>query len=121
MPAQIQKMRRLLLHRLHSIETVFQIGNDVVNVFGADGKADGVLMDARRIKLLVGELRVGGGGGMDDERFYIRDVGEQREDFQTVDEAEGFFLAALDIKREDRTAAVGEVFLIQRVVGMIGK
>ena len=58
---------------------------------------------------------------MNDELLNIRNIGEKREDFQSINKVEGFFLAALDVKGEDRTAAVGEVFLIQRMVGVVGK
>lgn len=77
MPAQIQKTRRLCICRLYGREAVFEIGDDVVDVLRADRKADGVLVDACRLQLLVGELGVGGGGRMDHEGFYVRDVGEQ--------------------------------------------
>lgn len=31
---------------LNSVEAVFQIGNDIVNMLGTDGQADGILIDA---------------------------------------------------------------------------
>ena len=83
MPAQIQKTRRLCICRLYSREAVFEIGDDVVDVLRADRKADGVLGDACRLQLLVGELmcvRYAGSsliGRMDHEGFYVRNVGEQ--------------------------------------------
>ena len=42
--------------RLHSREAVFQIGDDVVDVLCSDREADCVLVDACRVKLVVGEL-----------------------------------------------------------------
>ena len=41
---------------LYSGEAVFQIGEDVVDVLRTDGETDGVLVDSRGVKLLVGEL-----------------------------------------------------------------
>ena len=60
-----------------------------------------------------------GGRGMDDEGFHIGHIGEEGEDFQRVNELEGFVLAALDLEGEDGTAAVREVLLVRRVVGMV--
>ena len=44
-----------------------EIGDDVANIFDADGEADEFRTDAGRVLLLYGELLVGGRGGMDDE------------------------------------------------------
>ena len=79
-------------------------------MLGADGKADGVLVDAHVCQLLVGQLGVGGGGGVDDQALYICHIGQQGEDLQAVDELEGLFPAALDAEGEDGRAAVGEYF-----------
>ena len=55
-------------------------------------------------------------GRVDDEALDVRDVGQQGEDLQVVDEAVRLGLAARDLKGEDGAAAVREVLLIQRVV-----
>ena len=73
----------ILLERKHNAflfrggEALFQIGDDVVNVLGADGEADGVGMDVLVLQLRFGELGVGGGGGVDHQRFHVRHVGQQ--------------------------------------------
>ena len=107
--------------RLYGREALLQIGDDIVDVLGTDGKTDRRLRDTLIGELLVGELAVGRGRGMDDKALDVRDVREKGENLQIVDEGEGFFLAALDIKGKDGRAAVREVLLIQRVVGMFGK
>ena len=78
----------------------------------ADGQPDGIGLDALIQQLLGRELRVGGGGRVNDQRFYVRHVGQQGEDFQIVDKPVGFRLAALDLKGKDGSAAVGEILLI---------
>ena len=58
---------------------------------------------------------------MDDQALDVGNVGQQGEDFQIVDELECFLAAALDIKGEDGSAAVGEILLIQGVIRVIGQ
>ena len=106
---------------LHGGEALLQVGDDVVDVLGADGEADGVLVDALVLQLGLAQLGVGGGGGVDDQRLHVSHVGQQGEDGQVVDELVGLGLAALDVEGEDGSAAVGEVLLIQSVVGVVGQ
>ena len=113
-------INRFILFR-HGGEALFKIVDDIVDMLRADGEADGVLMDTCGVKLLLGKLRMGSGRGMDNQRLYVGHVREQREDLQSVDEAERLILAALYIKGEYGTAAVGEILLIQLMVGMVGK
>ena len=86
----------------------------------ADRQTDGVLKDALLRQLLRAELGMGGGSGVDDKALDVRDVCEQRDDLEIVDESPRLFPAAFDLKGEDRRAAVGEILLIQRVIGLIG-
>ena len=87
-------------------------------MLGADGKADGRRGDALIEQLFLGQLGMRRGCRMDDQRLHVRDVCQQRENFQVVDEPERGFLPALDFEREDARAAVREVALIERVVGI---
>ena len=63
-------------------------------------------------------LRVRGGVGMNDETLYIGHVGQQRENLQIVDKSPGLFLSTLDFEGEDATATLGEVLLVERMVGV---
>lgn len=56
---------------------------------------------------------------MDDERLDIRDIGQQAEDLEMVDELLGRLSAALDLEREDGDTAIREVLLVELVVRMI--
>ena len=96
-----------------------EVGEDVVDVLGADGQADGIGADALVGELLLGQLAVGRGGRVDDQALDVRDVGEQGEDLQIVDELMGLGLAALDLKGEDGAAAVREVLLVERMVRVV--
>ena len=68
----------------HSGKAFFEIGNDVINMLGADGQADGIGLDALIEQFLLRKLGMGGSRGMNDKRFHIGDVGKQREDFEVV-------------------------------------
>ena len=56
---------------------------------------------------------------MDDQALDVRDVREQREDGEVVDELPGLFLSALDVEGEDGGTALREVLLIEIVLGMV--
>ena len=58
---------------------------------------------------------------MDHQGFHVRDVRQQREQLQAVDELLGLLLSSVDLDREDRSGTVREVPLIQRMAGMLGK
>ena len=79
----------------------------------ADGQADGVRADALIEQLLRRELGMRRRGRVDDEALDVRDVGQQGEDLQVVDEAVRFRASALDFKRKDRAGTFWEIFLIE--------
>lgn len=90
-----------------------QVGKQIFNVLGSDGKTDGGLCDALFCQFLVVELGVCRTGRMDDQRFDIGYIGQQGEYLQVVDEAVRFRTSALDFKREDGAGSFGEIFLIK--------
>ena len=100
-------------------KALFQIGDDIVDMFRADRQADRIRFDPLIQQLFGRELGMGRGRGMDHERFHVGDIGEQGEDLQMIDEFVRFFLAALDLEGEDRSAAVREILFIERVLRMI--
>lgn len=90
-------------------------------MFGSDRKTDGVGLDTLIGKLFFTELAVRCGGGVDYEALYVCHIGEQGEDLQIIDKFVRLGCGAFDLKGEDRSAAVGEVFLIKGVIRMIGQ
>ena len=66
-----------LYRLLDSVKSLCQIGDDVVDVLGADGQADRVAADAHIGKLRIGELAVGRGGRVDYKALDIGDIGQQ--------------------------------------------
>ena len=55
---------------------------------------------------------------MNHQTLHVGNVGQQREYLQGIDKLPGLFLSALDFEGEDRTTAIGEVLLIELMVGM---
>ena len=76
------------------------------DVLDADGQADEVLGEVRRLKLLGRELRVCGGGGVDDQRLGVTDVGEVREQLDLIDNLQARVTAALDAEDHDAAKTV---------------
>ncbi len=105
-------IREVMVLLFYRRKAVLEVGDDIVNVLGADGKADGVLEDTGFVELLGGKLRVGGGGGMDHKALDVRDVREQGEDLEVVDELPCFFSSTLDLEGKDGGAAVCEISLV---------
>ena len=62
----------------HRGKAFLQIRNDVIDMFRADGKADGVRFDTLIQQFLFAQLRVRRRGRMDHEGFYIRHIRKQR-------------------------------------------
>ena len=61
-------------------DCLVQIGKDVANVLDADGEAHQFGSYAGLSLLRHAELLVRGGGGMDDQRLGVADVGQMREE-----------------------------------------
>ena len=99
----------------------FEVGDNVVNVFGAYGKANRRGRDTRSKQFFFGHLRVSCRRGMNHQRFNVGDVRKQRENFQIVDKFLRGLSSALNLERENRNAAVGEIFFVEGVVWVIFK
>ena len=56
---------------------------------------------------------------MDDKGFHIRDIGQKGEKLQVINKLSGFLGAASDFKCENRAAAIGEIFFIQRLLDRV--
>ena len=91
-------------------EASLQIGDDVINVLGADGQADGVRIDLLLGQLLIVQLAVGGGGRMDDQALHVCNVCQQGEDLQVVNELEGSSRPPLMLKVKMDAPPLGKYF-----------
>lgn len=102
-------MPRLSSNGVGGLEGLLKVGNDVVNVLGAHADADEVLGDTRVLLLLVGQLLVRRGPGVDRERLRVADVGEVADQLEAVDDLGAAGRAALDADGEHTAVAAGEV------------
>ena len=86
-------------------------GDDVVDVFEANGEANQLRRNAALAQILVGELRVGGRGRMDDEALRVADVGEDREDVavRRIRDLARLLRTALHAKDDHAARAVRQV------------
>ena len=85
------------VQRFYSVKSLLQIGDNVVDVLCTDRKTDRVVKNLLLVKLLLRQLRVGGGLGVNHQGLYICHIGQQREQVQIVDEDASRILSALDI------------------------
>ena len=106
----------VLFRGFHGFKRLLQVRNNVVDVFRADGQANRVLRNALIRQLFVRQLGMRRRCRVNDKALHVRDVRQQRENFQAVDELVRFLLPALDVEGEDGRAAVREIFLVQRMV-----
>lgn len=102
-------------------EPFFEIVYDIIDVFAADGEADGGGGNARAFERCLVHLGVCRRCRMNDEGFDVGNVGELREEVERIDESACLRTAAMECKREDGDAAMREVLLIERVVGVCRK
>ena len=103
------------------LEGVVKGADDVIDVLESDGEADEFGLESGLALILVGELGVGGGGGVDDEALGVADVGEEAEELDVVDESDTLGAAALDAEDDHAAGAVGEVLLGEGVGGVGGE
>lgn len=116
-----RRSRRLSGNSVGGLEGLLKVGNDVVNVLGADGDANEVLGDARVLLLLVGELLVRRGPGVDGEGLGVADVGQVADELEAVDDLGAGGGAALDTDGEDTAVPAGEVLGGRLVGGVRGQ
>ena len=106
---------------LFSAQSLLEIGYQIVDMLGAYRQANGAGIDMLFGLLLGRELRVGRRGRVYHEALDVGHVGQKREDFERVDESLCLGDATLDLEGEYRPGSVGEILIVERVVGMVGE
>lgn len=61
---------------LNCLKCLIQILDNIIDIFGTDGKTDGVWFDSLIQQFFLGALAVRGGCRMDYQRFYIGNVSQ---------------------------------------------
>ncbi|MPN41559.1 hypothetical protein SDC9_189112 [bioreactor metagenome] len=82
-------------------------------MLGADGEANRRWLDADIGELLLAQLRVRGGRGMDHEALDIRYIGQQREELQRFRELLRLLARSVEFEGKDRRPAVGIVSVVK--------
>ena len=82
-------------------KSLFQIGDNIVNMLSANGKPNGIWLYALLQKLITRELRMRCACRMYNQRFGICNIGKKREQFQLVNELLRLLRAAFDFKSEN--------------------
>ena len=90
-------------------------------MFGSYGEAHRAGENFLFFFFLVGKLRMGSRSWVNDQRFHVGDIGEQRKDFQIVDETMGFFCTPFYLESENRTGSLWEIPFVQCMVGVVGQ
>ena len=103
------------------LKGLFQIREDIVDMFGTNGQTDGVGPNPLLAQCRFGELGMGRAGWMNHQGLHIRHVGQQGENLQMVDECLRLLGAAFDIEGENGGATPWEIALIERMMGMLRK
>ena len=93
-----------------------EVGENVAHVLNANRQAYQLGGNPGIALLLNAKLRMGGGCGVDDQRFSVTDIRQQREQLEGVDELLARLESALDAEGDQRALAVRQVFLRPRVV-----
>ena len=100
----------------NSLECLIQIPDNILSILCSDGKTDCVLVNADILQLLLVQLGVCCCSRVNNQGLNVRNISQQREYRQVVDELLCVSRGALDLKREDRAAAVREVLLILNTI-----
>ncbi len=109
------------MRRLRRSERLIEIRDDVVDVLDADAQPDRLRPHARHGLLLRRHLAMGGGGRMAGERLRVADVDEALDELERVVEPGSGLVAALDPEGQQRAGAAAEIFLGERVIGVVGE
>ena len=85
----------------------------------ANGKPDRARRNILLCQFLIRQLTVRRRRRMNHQALHIRYICQQREQLQIITELLRRLAPTLDLDREDRRAAIGEIALIQRMIRMI--
>ena len=108
-----------LLRCLRGAEALFKVPEDVIDMLGSYGEADGILVNTGCRQLFRGHLRVCCIIRMNDKTLDICHICEKREHLQSINKSIRFFLTTLNIEGKNGPSAIREICFIQCVLGMI--
>ena len=100
-------------------EGLVEVGDNVVDVFGANGEPHGRRRDGCLLQLGFRKLGMRGACWVYHQALHVCHVGEQAEEAQVVYELPSGLLSSADLKGEYRCATVREKPTVCVVVGMV--
>ena len=98
------------------LKRLIEVVDQVAHIFGADRQTHQLGRDAGLDLLGFAQLRVSGGSGMDHQRLRVSHICQQAEQRKRVDQLAAGFVAALDAKRDQGSAAIRKILFCARVV-----
>src|ERR1700749_1447290 len=104
-----------------SLKGLVEVPYDVVDILDAHGDPHEIRTDVCSEQGLVGQLLMGGRGGVDDERARVSDVGQVAGELERLDECSTSVAAAFDAEREHGTGSLGKVASGPIVVRRVGE
>ena len=100
-------------------QSLFQILDDVIDVFNADRQTDHAGMDAGSHQLLIGQLTVGRACRVQHQGADIGNMNHQRSQLQAVDKAHSRLPAACQREGDDAAASVRQILLCQLMIWIL--
>src|SRR5699024_5742730 len=100
---------------------LLQVCQDVVDVLQAHGEPHQRGAHTGSPLLGLGELAVGGGGRVDDQRAHITDIGHHGVQLQRIDQGSAVLGSAVEFEGNDGSGTFGQVLLSALVVGAGGQ
>ena len=101
-----------------SSQCLIQVGKDILDVLDTDRKTNLLGSHAAGGELVVGELAVGGGGGVEGAGAGVGHVHHDIKELQIVEESTSRLAAALDAHGNDTASALGEIFLCELILAV---
>ncbi len=99
------------LEGLGGLEAAFQVCQDVVDMFDADGETDIARRNARLELVFRRQLRVRRRGRVDREASGVADIGDVVVQFERIDETAASLAAGFEFEAYQATIATREIFV----------
>ena len=105
----------------NAFQRLLDVVDQILGIFKTAGDSDKARGNASGSQLFIGHLTMGGGGGAEAAGACIRDMGFDGGKLERFHEAAGSFAAALELKGNNATGAVGQIFLLKRMIRIGGQ
>lgn len=97
--------------QLKFIESSAEICFEVIHVFYTTGNSQHGRRNTCRKLCLIGKLLVGGGSRLNDQRLGVTHIRQMGNQLQAVNKLGSCFFLSLQLKAEDTSVAIWQVFL----------